>query len=301
MKPFGKETLFNDFVETTLSVFGNLGFYFGVHYLEDYLAVVTGGPEMLEINPELQEINYWEEARDNLRETIAWRLLSATYDYAVDGILDKGDPKKLIDSARLILSHLETHQTSISPEWADIASKAAGRYGLDHSSSVSIERLALLGAVDIRTVRNAISAGELVSEKIDSEIHVGSKSARSWLSGRRGFKPTRVLEDLVGDMTSISTPAEFGSFLVSHRKTRGISVENKDLMELHPSLNTKVIKEIEMGVFNLPLDTVPPLADFYQINRNEFLITVMKTFYEDLNRALTKRSSVEQGESTDDQ
>jgi hypothetical protein len=55
-----------------------------------------------------------------------------------------------------------------------------------------------------------------------------------------------------------------------------------------------------MGVFNLPLDTVRPLADFYQLNRTDFLFSVMKVFYEDQHRTLTKKSSVEQEESTDD-
>lgn len=300
MNKLSKEDLYENFVTTTLRVFSDLGTNFGMQYLEEYVAGVTSSPDFVDMDPESQGIDCWEEAKRNLRETYAWKCLSATYDYAVDGILDVDDPGKMILSAWSILSHLETHDASISTDWTNIAARAAGRHRLDHSNTVSPERLALLGSVDIRTVRNAISAGELVSEKIDSDIHIDAKSARSWLSGRRGFKPTRILVELLGGMTSISTPAELGSFLVSHRKKQSISVDDKELLALHPSLNAKVIKEFEMGVFSLPLDTVPPLADFYQIDRNQFLITIMKVFYEDQHRALTKRPAVEQEESTDD-
>ena len=90
---------------------------------------------------------------------------------------------------------------------------------------------------------------------------------------------------------------------------QGISVDDATLKVLHPLLSAKVISEIEMGVFNLPLDTVHPLADFYQVSRKDFLLVVMNVFFGEQFRELatmffnemTKKTSDRQEEKTDEQ
>jgi len=317
VKTLDKAALYENFAQAVLALFSELEFYFGFtkNTLVDSVSQIDWEPHYRERDQydphgdynnmthedwvaEFDPAFFEEAVHQNIRNTKAWRCLETIYDYALDGILEMDDPKGLIDSAGTILN---IFSPAISEEWEAIVARATGRYRLDHSSKVAIEELALLASIDIRTVRNAISANELASEKVDSTVYVDNTSARNWLSGRRGFKPTRVLVELVGGMTSISNPSEFGSFLVSQRKKLGISVNDYKLGVLHPSLNTKVIKEIEMGVFGLPLDTVIPLADFYQLNRNDFLFSVMKVFYEDQHRALTEKPHTEQEEATDEQ
>jgi hypothetical protein len=39
--------------------------------------------------------------------------------------------------------------------------------------------------------------------------------------------------------------------------------------QLHPLIHADSIAQLEAGIFTLPLDTVMPLADYYQVNRKE--------------------------------
>jgi len=180
-----------------------------------------------------------------------------------------------------------------------MVSMADARFGLDDGLSQTLDRVALLAHVDIRTVRNAVSAGELIVKKVESTSYIDNSSARTWLSGRRGFIPTQIKVKNVEDITKVSTPAEFGSFLSTQRKKLGLDSNIKPVVS-HPSVDVIAINKIEMGVFSLPLDSVTPLADFYQIDRNDFLVTVMRVFYEDQYRVLAELSSTSSVESTDE-
>jgi hypothetical protein len=80
-----------------------------------------------------------------------------------------------------------------------------------------------------------------------------------------------------------------------------LDTDDKKLVVFHPLVDAKALNELEMGVFKLPLDTVTPLADFYQIDRRDFLVTVMKVFYEDQYRVLAETSDTDLLESTNDQ
>ena len=293
MKKLSKEELFEDFVRTSVQVFQNMEMVFGIAEL---CAEATG----VNWTADESDPETIEAAKHYMRNEEGWRWLSEAYDYAFDGILGAERPEDLVTSAAEIISHLDTYNTKPSPVWANFVARVDGRFSLDNFKTVSIETLALMASVDIRTVRNAISAGELTSQKMGSNVYIDNASARNWLSGRRSFRPTQMKCVGVGG-TSISSPAEFGSFLSVQRKKLGTEIDDKKLALFHPLINSKAIKEIEMGMFKLPLDTVTPLSDFYQIDRNDFLVTIMKVFYGEQYRALVETSSTENSESTDDQ
>jgi len=293
VKKLSKEELFEDFVRTSVQVFQNIEMVFGVPVCNEATGIDWDADES---DPETIEA-----AKHYMRGMEGWRWLSEAYDYAFDGILGAERPEDLVTSAAEIISHLDTHNTKPSPEWANFVARGDGRFSLDNFKTVSIETLALLASVDIRTVRNAISAGELTSQKTGSNVYIDNASARNWLSGRRSFRPTQMKVVGIESVTSISSPAEFGSFLSAQRKKLGTEIDDKKLVLFHPLIDSKAIKEIEMGVFKLPLDTVTPLSDFYQIDRNDFLVTIMKVFYGDQYRALAETLSTENSESTDDQ
>jgi len=293
VKKLSKEELFEDFVRTSVQVFQNMEMVFGIAEL---CAEATG----VNWTADESDPETIEAAKHYMRNEEGWRWLSEAYDYAFDGILGAERPEDLVTSAAEIISHLDTYNTKPSPVWANFVARVDGRFSLDNFKTVSIETLALMASVDIRTVRNAISAGELTSQKMGSNVYIDNASARNWLSGRRSFRPTQMKFVGVG-VTSISSPAEFGSFLSVQRKKLGTEIDDKKLALFHPLINSKAIKEIEMGMFKLPLDTVTPLSDFYQIDRNDFLVTIMKVFYRDQYRALAETSSTENSESTDDQ
>jgi hypothetical protein len=293
VKKLSKEELFEDFVRTSVQVFQNIEMVFGIGVCEEATGVNWTADE--------NEPETIEAAEHYMRGMEGWRWLSAAYDYAFDGILGAEGPEDLVTSAAEIISHLDTYNTKPSPEWANFVARGNGRFSLDNFETVSIGTLALLASVDIRTVRNAISAGELTSQKMGSNVYIDNASARNWLSGRRSFRPTQMKVVGIESVTSISSPAEFGWFLSAQRQKLGNEIDDKKLVLFHPLIDSKAIKEIEMGVFKLPLDTVTPLSDFYQIDRNDFLVTIMKVFYGEQYRALAETLSTENSESTDDQ
>jgi hypothetical protein len=142
-----------------------------------------------------------------------------------------------------------------------------------------LEKLAFLAGVDVRTVRNAISAGELIGHKTDLGLSIDNASARSWLNGRRGFKPTVIVGEAINGLQAVSTPADFGAYLVARRNKLGLDGKDKKIVVFHPGIDARAISEIEAGVFKLPINTAFPLADFYQLDRKEFLACVMRVFF----------------------
>jgi hypothetical protein len=279
VKRRSKEELFENYVLTALEVFPEIEIQFNADGLS---LQVTG----IAWDSELNNPKKFDVAKDHMRGSDAWRMLSSMYDYAVDGIVDQFDPDEMVIDSASILSNLQTENHSHSLEWTKLVTNADARFGLDHGDSLSIDRVALLASVDVRTVRNAISAGELVAEKNGSIVFIENESARNWLSGRRGYKPTRMKVELANKITEVSTPAEFGSYLAAQRKHLALDTDGKKLLVFHPSVDANSIIEIEKGVFKLPLDTVFPLADFYQIDRDDFLHTVMSIFYAEQYRLL---------------
>jgi hypothetical protein len=230
-----------------------------------------------------------EQARSNLRTSRPWATLSALYDYAIDGIVGDADPMDIVIDGSDVLKLASSENHSPSTEWEDIVSMADGRYALDEGSPFMLYKVALLANVDIRTVRNAVSAGELVTFKSNDVLQVENASARRWLHGRRGFKPTVMPEGHSGlTLKTINSPADFGIFLAERRNHIGYGQTSDKLVVFHPSVNSQAISELEAGVFSMPLDTVFPIADFYQLDRKQFLECVMRVFfYEEMNMLST--------------
>lgn len=275
-KKFNKEDLFENYFNTAKDVFINFELVFEV---EGVCEQLFGAHPDHDFND--------EAAKQRVRSSEAWQSLSHLYDYAVDGIRhDAKEPEEIVLAGAEVISYVTTENQGPAEEWDQIVAQGDGRFGLDNGSDLSLEKLALLADVDERTVRNAISHGDLVAHKDDGILFIGNTSARNWLSGRRGFKPSRIPTDLGGDISQISTPIEFGAFLLAQRKTLGLDTIGNKVVMLHPSVDLKTIMDIEKGVFKLPLDTVFPLADFYQIDRKGFLDAVMRIFFAEQLRSL---------------
>lgn len=95
-----------------------------------------------------------------------------------------------------------------------------------------------------------------------------------------------MLDSKIEELNSISTPAEFGVFLTTLRKKLGLDSNESKLLVFHPNVDARAIMEIEQGVFKLPIDTVFPIADFYQLDRKELLSCVMRVFFSEQLSAL---------------
>lgn len=274
-KIFNKEALFENYFETAVQVFSKFETVFCV---DNVWSKIIGADEseMYGFSSPATE----QAAMDHVRKSNAWQTLSQLYDYAVDGIeTDNNHPIDIVIGGAEVLSFITTENEGPVIEWDNITAQADGRFALDEGSLLPINKLALLAGVDVRTVRNAISSGDLISTKSDGDIYIENASARKWLSGRRGFKPTVMLNRGAINLDEVTGPAEFGAFLAAQRTKIGLDSGESKLAVFHPSVDSRAIMEIESGVFKLPIDTVFPIADFYQIDRKDFLSCVMRVFF----------------------
>lgn len=241
-----------------------------------------------------------EQAKAKLRSSRSWQTLSALYDYSVDGITNDADPMDIVIDGSDVIKLATSENYAPSQEWDDIVAMGDGRYALDEGQPFMLFKLALLANVDIRTVRNAVSSGDLVTFKSGDMIHVENASARRWLLGRRGFKPTVVGASEAQDkLENVNSPAAFGAFLVGQRQRIGMGQDttiDAKLVAFHPSATPQAMTQLEAGVFALPLDAVFPVADFYQLDRKAFLECVMRVFfYEELLMLTPCQSECEGG------
>jgi hypothetical protein len=232
-----------------------------------------------------------DEQKALLKQCYAWQLLEAVFEYATNGVLLPAaceGPDGLVLDANEVLMLVNSYEAQTSKEWDDIIAMADGRFSLDDGVAIDIYKVALLAGVDLRTARNAASSGELVTFKNDSFVFVEPASARSWLMGRKNFKPT-VVPEATASLRDVRTAVEFAAFLVAAREKRGQDFETDPRCVAHPAVTAEALKKLEQGVFELPLDAVFPLAEFYALDAKAFLETVMRVFYRAEMDVLTKR------------
>lgn len=288
-RKFDKEALFEDFFNTASSAITTYELTFGINGVwSQVFGMDESNQYLFDDSDEVKQ-----KAQDNLRANYSWERLSYLFDYAVDGLVSEMHPEDMVLGGADIISFITTQTESPSDYWSYIVSMADGRNGLNLGSDLHITKVALLADVDVRTVRNAISAGELKASKGDREIFVENNSAREWLHGRKGFKPTIYVDGKTKSLGAISTPLEFGSFLIARREQMNISFDDKKLASMHQSLNAKVMQSIEQGLFSLPIDAAFAIADLYQVERKELLSCIMKVFYSEQYTIL--RESIKAG------
>lgn len=280
-----KDELFNDFFSTTTEVLSLIESTFGLpdRHISGLIFENSG-------NDKNQS-----HAKEVLAASDAWQTLSQLYDYALDGVLHanwnsdiENAATELVIGGAEIISLITTENIEPYQQWDIIISMGDGRFALDTGSDIEITKLALLADVDIRTVRNAVSAGELKADKADSLTYITNQSAIPWLANRRSFKPTRFISSLKPELKNIKSPAELGTFLSLRREALVLTKNNTDIQ-------ASEIKQLESGAFKLPLSAVRTLADYYQIPEDEFLGTIMKVFFPEQLRLIldTNQSSSE--------
>lgn len=231
------------------------------------------------------------QAKERLRSSRAWSFLSELYDYAIEGIDSTSQRDSVTDCASSlvidageIIALLTGEESRPSVEWNDVVKMGDGRFSLEDGMGLDVERMALLANVDVRTVRNAISSGALLCNKHE-DPYISNDSARLWLMGRKGFKPTVIAGDVRINLADVHTADRFGGLLRQRRAEReqGLATESASgqelLLDAYPGLTKEILAEVEAGVFRVPLSLAWPLADFYGIARDEFLDCVMRVFF----------------------
>jgi hypothetical protein len=221
-----------------------------------------------------------EESLALFRASRPWSTLSRLYDYALEGETGGQDPMEIVVDGANVVKLATSENDMPSAEWDRLIAMGDGRFGLDEGQPIALSKVALLANVDSRTVRNAISAGELMSFKQNDDIHIENASARQWLLGRRGFKPTVIDGDYTSmQLKDVNSPHQFGALLSQKNKQLNLSGLNAKIIPLHPRITANAQAQLESGVFALPLDAVFPLADFYQLDRKDLLDCVMRVFF----------------------
>jgi hypothetical protein len=277
-----KDRLFEDFYRNMVSTIARLEKLFELTGLDE---------QMFGCEPQWPRLAHETQSRDALKKSLAWRLLSQTYDYAVEGIDQIDTPgsasdgtSSLIIDAGEVIALLTGEEAGPSGEWHDIIRMADGRFALEDGQSLDIDRLALLANVDVRTVRNAISAGALVAYKHHAELLVANDSARAWLTFRKSYKPTSIASGASQDIAQVQSPSGFAAFL---KDRRAAMPDPAPLLDAYPGLTAAMLAEAEAGLFRAPLSAVWPMADYYGISREELLACVMRIFFPNELSALT--------------
>jgi len=285
-KRYDKQALFNDYLLALWQGMAHIEWTFEVKGLCEQVFGEKSAEQGRGGSYELDQIP--ANARAHVEESDAWRTLSGLYDYAVDGLLHDGDhAEDLVPFGREILAALSMEESAPCREWFEIVGMGDARFGLHDGASICPEQLARLANVDLRTVRNAISTGELDAKKMMGEQFIEHDSAVRWLHGRRGFKPTRIINMRGLALEEVTSPLALASLLRERREKLKLDEHRDILPPAHPAANTQVLNDLEDGVFTLTLDAAFPLSDFYQLDRTEFLKTLMRCFYPEQYKALT--------------
>ena len=283
------DSLFIDFCTVTSSTFRSIDGMFGVDLHK----------EVFDCEFDAQED---PSAKLRLRNTFAWQTLKAAYEYAVNGAepscIHDGVTSLVIDAA-IVLEAVNGNNDQTSLRWENIVAMTDGRYALDDGFEVAAYKLALLANVDLRTIKNAISAGELIANKssTDDLIYVQNASARRWIEGRKGFMPTVFLEDAETlGIDEIETPASFGKLLRNQQVRIGKIPDELRPITGFPNITYDTLAQLERGVYELPFDAVIPLADFYKLDRKKFLNCVMRVFFSTELHLLNETNHQKSGE-----
>lgn len=221
-----------------------------------------------------------EREAGQLRASPAWASLRRLHDYALFGRLNGWDPLDIVADGSNVIKLVSSENHWPGEGWQRLVAMADARFALDQGDDVELTRVSLLANVDVRTVRNACSAGDLPSTKESGLVFIENGAARRWLAARRGFTPTELVQyDTDLSITQVQTPADFGALLKRQRdKAVGDDAVARPTVR-HPSIDSTTLSQLESGVFALPLDAVFPLADFYGLPQHAFLDCVMRVFF----------------------
>jgi len=162
---------------------------------------------------------------------------------------------------------------------------------------LSVRDVALLGCVDERSVRNAISKGEIKSSKDGSATAIVNAEARRWLSGRRGYKPTKWPGVDMEGLDHVNTISQFTDYLQMRRREIAPSEFTEEFLTASISesptldegllygdevqVSTKDVKTLESGEFPWPISICHHFSVFYKVTERSMTETVMKVFFPD--------------------
>lgn len=232
---------------------------------------------------------------EKLHDSFFVQVMSFLHDYAEEGILprnfynDECISEAIEDAGDFIRMLKGANQDYSDENFLSDAMKmvkaADTRYGMDFffsdESGIEIDQITYLGKVGERTVRNAISAGELKSYKKrcdvrDSDIvYIEKDSAYKWLLKRRGFKPTVIPAEDSINLLEVKSAVQLKSFLKSQSKAAAKHLllegsELQNMIDFGEMLSKKAVIEVA---------EVKEIAEILRINYQALLIKVYEIYF----------------------
>lgn len=213
---------------------------------------------ILHIEGDADEPN-WEA----LSQTSLWRVLAAMYDYGFDGIetpeTNVGDG--MFADVELFILGLDGLKQYFDEDEGDIPRRcqitvtlAVARHVLDGGTPYRIDldrpagylsfaEVALLADMDERSVRNAANPklpSPLRTETIGKRSLIAVEEARRWLAGRKGFFPTKPMQEKSPFSwtvkASLELPTDIINALDLRASSRGVTKEDYLRTVLAPEL-----------------------------------------------------------------
>ncbi len=154
------------------------------------------------------------------------------------------------------------------------------RNHLDIGDDLNIKELALLAAVDERTIRNSASSKDensLNIKKSGGSTIVENSEAIRWLSRRPDFKQTQYVEnDLINSPRFFKDEVGFGNFITFKRNELNLTLE---AVANFISVDLDVIADLEKGIDRLYLNQVGKLAEILEEDSTVLVRDYMRIFH----------------------
>ncbi|WP_180130299.1 MULTISPECIES: hypothetical protein [unclassified Acinetobacter] len=259
-------------MEGHMGIHGIMGQVFGVNNIENLGTAYDLPTFSTEIEDKL--------AKNHFMNGLIWSPFECIYEYAVNGDASRCSMDEITDCVDFI-HILHSDHFHVSNGSNDIITMALARHALEHDSEVMFYNIktcnyplaiAHLADIDLRTLKNAISAGEI---EAFSKHELSSASLKHWLSKRKGFKPTFYVKQTQN--FSFNSPTSFATMLKEARLHLEENFNPEELLNACSCSN--VIEQLELGIFELPLNFLPLIAKTYEIPYPILFKQVMQTFY----------------------
>jgi hypothetical protein len=277
-----KEDFFQNIYECALGNFSTMEACLGIHGIMGQVFGVNDFEELGSASdlPQFKIKQEAEIARNHFMNGKIWYPFECVYEYAVNGNGWKCCIDELTDCVDF-LHILHSDHFQISSKSHEVITMALVRHSLDHDSTSMFFNagdcnyplaIAQLANVDLRTVKNAVSGGEIEAL---SKNELSASSLKQWLLNRKGFKPTFYTKH---NDYFFNSQASFAEILKNARANMGEQFDPKDLTNVCPN-HPNIIEQLELGVLELSLDKLSLVAKVYQIPYPILFKNVMQTYY----------------------
>lgn len=222
--------------------------------------------------------------------------IEETYEYVVNGVtpseafcfmegwmscvsgMDSLDKGGIISLLQLWLGYVNSFPSreKTDSKYEILYDSAYAKMRLDGDHDLNLETLALLAGVDERTVRNAVTAGNIATIKSGSDTLVANQEARRWLNSRPDFKPTKYRNEDIANGSDVTTATAFGQFIALKREAQNLTIGD---VTKDTDIDVDTLLDLEKGIDRIHLSQISKLQNILKIEDNSLLNNYMRIFH----------------------